>query len=791
MGDSGKTTFFIIWMLLTFSVSGQQSGNFQYINPKPYSRYVSPESNIIIKEGNIIEGATVNEKLIKVYGSESGIHKGHFLLSDDSKTLVFNPYSPFSQREKVTVELNEGIRAIDGKNIGKLDFEFFINRNSEPGDVKILNKELDNDLQVKDPEKRSLASTLANIPSLRVDSINNPSAGYLFFAPSPYLMIVDNDATPVFYRNVNGSIYDFKLQPTGEITYFIYSPLACYALDSSLDLKRTLKTANGYSINVHDLRVFPNGHYYILGKKLVDVDMSKIVEGGDSNAQVIDMALQEFDSTGNVVFQWSALDNYQIIDADDHVPLTQHQIDFVHFNSIEIDTDSNIILSARNLDEITKINHNTGEIIWRLGGENDQFTFINDERGFSRQHDIRRLSNANITIFDNGVYHSSPYSSIVEYKLDEENKTATLINRYSHNNLLTRSRGNVQELPNGNKFISWGEVTSPAVTEIKADNSTAYELSFGAHYMRFHSFRFKWKTNLFGTEVDTLDFGKIESGDSVKKEIMLYNDKDSIITISQFFYKDSSFSVLNSSPLIIPVKDSVNITVKFNPKKNGTYSDKLNIRWVGNDEMIARQVYLKGSTISLIHPINAPTDLQALSINNQIQLTWQDNSDNETGFVIERKQGDSSSTNNFTAVDTVSVNDTSYSDNSIQNTVKYTYRIYAFNDDTVSAYSNYATATMISSVNKNNFVSEYKLFQNYPNPFNPFTDISYQIPESGFVSLILYNAIGQKVKTLVSEFQYNGSYSVRFDAEDLPSGIYFYQLKVNQFSSVKKLILIR
>jgi hypothetical protein len=80
MGDSGTTTFFIIWMLLTFSVSGQQSGNFQYINPKPYSRYVSPESNIIIKEGNIIEGATVNEKLIKVYGSESGIHKGHFLL---------------------------------------------------------------------------------------------------------------------------------------------------------------------------------------------------------------------------------------------------------------------------------------------------------------------------------------------------------------------------------------------------------------------------------------------------------------------------------------------------------------------------------------------------------------------------------------------------------------------------------------------------------------------------------------------------------------------------------------
>jgi hypothetical protein len=789
MGDSGTTTFFIIWMLLAFSVSGQQSGNFQYINPKPHSHYVSPESNIIIKKGNTIDGATVNEKLIKVYGSESGIHKGHFLLSDDSKTLVFNPYSPFSQWEKVTVELNEGIRTIDGKNIGKLDFEFFINRNSEPGDVKILNKELENNF--KNPEKRSLASILADLPSLIVNSVNNPSSGYMFLPPSNYLMIVDNDATPVFYRNVNGSIYDFKLQPTGEITYFIYNPLACYALDNSLNHKRTFKTANGYSLDVHDLRVFKNGHYYILGKKLVDVDMSKVVTGGDSTAQVIDMALQEFDSTGNVVFQWSALENYQITDADDYVILTQHQIDFVHFNSIEIDTDSNIVLSARNLDEITKIDHTTGEIIWRLGGESNQFTFINDERGFSRQHDIRRLSNGNITIFDNGVYHTDKYSSIVEYKLDEENKTATLINRYSHNNLLTLSRGNVQELPNGNKFISWGEVTNPAVTEIKPDNSTAYELSFGAHYMRFHSFRFKWKTNLFRTDVDTLDFGKIESGDSEKKEIILYNGKDSIITISQFFYKDSSFSVLNSLPLVIPSKDSVSITVKFNPEKDGTYSDKLNIRWVGNDEMIARQVFLKGSTVDFIQPINPPTDLQATNVNNEISLTWEDNSDNEEGFVIERKQGDSSSINNFTVIDTASLNSTSYSDNSIQNTVKYTYRIYAFNNDTISAYSNYATATVISIVDKNNFVSEYKLFQNYPNPFNPFTDINYQILESGFVRLIVYNPIGQKVKTLVSSFQYNGSYSVRFDAGDLPSGIYFYQLKVNQFSSVKKLILIR
>ena len=78
MGDLRTRISFIIWLLITFSVSGQSSGNYQYINPKPRSRYVSPESNIIIKEGNIIDRTTVNEKLIEIYGSESGIHKGIF-----------------------------------------------------------------------------------------------------------------------------------------------------------------------------------------------------------------------------------------------------------------------------------------------------------------------------------------------------------------------------------------------------------------------------------------------------------------------------------------------------------------------------------------------------------------------------------------------------------------------------------------------------------------------------------------------------------------------------------------
>ena len=193
----------------------------------------------------------------------------------------------------------------------------------------------------------------------------------------------------------------------------------------------------------------------------------------------------------------------------------------------------------------------------------------------------------------------------------------------------------------------------------------------------------------------------------------------------------------------------------------------------------------------MIQPINAPTDLQAINMSNEIRLTWEDNSDNEKGFIIERKQGDSSSVNNFINIDTTVENDTSYDDKSINDTLNYTYRIFAYNNDTTSSFSNCATAEIISSVKGNNIIKKYKLLQNYPNPFNPTTKISYQIPKAGYVRIKLFNSLGQKVETLVSKYQSKGTYALKLDASDLASGIYFYQLKVNQFVSVKKLVVIR
>ena len=87
--------------------------------------------------------------------------------------------------------------------------------------------------------------------------------------------------------------------------------------------------------------------------------------------------------------------------------------------------------------------------------------------------------------------------------------------------------------------------------------------------------------------------------------------------------------------------------------------------------------------------------------------------------------------------------------------------------------------------------TDFSLTQNYPNPFNPTTQISFSLLSSGFTTLTVYNAIGQTVATLVDEELYSGTYKVNFNAVNLPSGVYFYQLKSGIFNQTKRMMLMK
>lgn len=98
----------------------------------------------------------------------------------------------------------------------------------------------------------------------------------------------------------------------------------------------------------------------------------------------------------------------------------------------------------------------------------------------------------------------------------------------------------------------------------------------------------------------------------------------------------------------------------------------------------------------------------------------------------------------------------------------------------------------LNDVSGNIFLpDEYKLYQNYPNPFNSITIIRWQQPEPKFTNLTIYDVLGKEIKTLVNEYLSQGTHEVSFNADDLSSGIYYYQLKTDDFFSVSKMILIK
>jgi len=91
----------------------------------------------------------------------------------------------------------------------------------------------------------------------------------------------------------------------------------------------------------------------------------------------------------------------------------------------------------------------------------------------------------------------------------------------------------------------------------------------------------------------------------------------------------------------------------------------------------------------------------------------------------------------------------------------------------------------------NSIPEGFKLEQNYPNPFNPTTTIQYSIPERGEVEIIVYDALGDEIKTLISGDHDAGIYEVEFNATGLASGIYFYQIKSAAFTQTRKFVLMK
>jgi hypothetical protein len=120
----------------------------------------------------------------------------------------------------------------------------------------------------------------------------------------------------------------------------------------------------------------------------------------------------------------------------------------------------------------------------------------------------------------------------------------------------------------------------------------------------------------------------------------------------------------------------------------------------------------------------------------------------------------------------------------------YYYRVRAYNIGGASGNSNIISVT-ITDVENTSTPTSYRLYQSYPNPFNPSTKIKYDLPQGSYVTIKVYDITGKEVKSLVNSQETLGYHEIVFNAEDLPSGIYFYRLIAGNYSEVKKMILMK
>lgn len=766
--------FLLVTFIFSFNSFAQKSTAFKYISPKPNSKLLSRETNIIFSLPEFInEGSLAKQNLIQVTGSISGIHSGNLILSDDEKTIVFNPTNPFSPGETVTVVLNPGIQTITGTAIEPLTFSFSITPLEEPIRLDPFER-LDMGITMKDlyspqiPTNTSELDTIPeDFPEITIGTVNNPAPGNIFLAnfrfgntntDGFFMMILDSTGYPVKYkRSAPFPTFDFDMQPNGLLSYAdIFQILPGYGfsqfkvMDTSFAVVDSFQFGNGYQADFHDFRLLPNGHALMMAYDPQPLDMSQIVPGGDTNAIVIGGIIQELDSDKNVVFQWRSWDYVDITDS--YIELTGEIVDYIHLNAVDFDNDENILISSRHFSEVTKISRQTGEIIWRLGGKNNEFNFINENPDnapnyFSFQHDPRRISNGNLTLFDNGNQHSPPYSRGAEYELDEQNKTATLVWEYRHDpDLYGFATGSVQRLPNGNTLIGWGAASAtggPVLTEVHPDKSVAYELFFPLELASYRAFKYPWVSGLPSASVTRYE---IFEGNTYE-----FNDPGDTTAVK---IKFNSFQSI--------LYNSVNVKLYDYAPKNPVFDG------------IAPVIYPQRFVVT-------PFGIDSLNVDIYFQLNHFPNVDNPNDIIVYERPNEDTGT--FIPLTTI------YNSNTNELKVSSTTKVGEF----ILGYPDVPVGVEELAGLPENF----KLEQNYPNPFNPSTKIRYSLPVASNVTIKIYNTIGENVATLVDAYHSVGNYEVNWNAAFYVSGIYLYSLEAipsdgsQMYRSVQKMILLK
>ena len=333
------------------------------------------------------------------------------------------------------------------------------------------------------------------------------SPGYVFFAPKKKVkkrgpLIVDNDGHVVWFDPLDLGATDFRVQRyrgqpvltwwqgvshvgIGQGDYVIY--------DRAYRKIATVRAGNGLDGDEHEFQLTADGTALIPIYTIVPGDLSAV--GGPKDGKIWDSVLQEVDvASGRVVFEWHSVG---------HVPITDSYwkfrkvkgkyppYDYFHINSIEVEPDGNLLVSARNTHALYEIDRHTGKVLWILGGKKSSFQ-MGAGTQFHWQHDARRHADGTISVFDDGAFPKlEDHSRALILRADLAAKKAALEHAYvSPEKLLAKHQGGMQVLPNGHVFVGWG--SEPFFTEFAPDGKVVFHATFGKNRDSYRAYRFDW-----------------------------------------------------------------------------------------------------------------------------------------------------------------------------------------------------------------------------------------------------------------------------------------------------------
>lgn len=360
------------------------------------------------------------------------------------------------------------------------------------------------------------AQAPTNFPIFQITSTDQAYEGVLYLGNFPregvrtpnignFALAMTNQGVILFYQEFKPPTRAFNVQgyPDGTVTYYLPDAPgmggrggvgvqgAYYRVNSR---GQTLAT---YTIqpplqntDLHDLLLLENGNHLLISADSREMDLREY--DGNQAAIVVTNSLQEITPEGQVVWQWDGWEHLPLEDVVNARFLRANPpnpVAYVHMNSVALDLDGNLIVSLRNQNAVLKIDRVSGEVLWRLGGKRSDFTFLNDPlNGFTDQHDATILENGHLLLFDNGSQHDPPISRAVEYALNFEDMTATLVWSYQ-NGQQGRSLGSAQRLPNGNTLISWGSSAEPQITEVTPQGDIALEIRLPDDHLTYRAYK--------------------------------------------------------------------------------------------------------------------------------------------------------------------------------------------------------------------------------------------------------------------------------------------------------------